>query len=302
MPVMPAPTTSTSTSGGPGGDSRMCYPNGQYRSRLVDRTFPGCGDRGWSTVDTATGRVIRRSALPCRTRWRSRTGHRKERYFDPEFYRAGGRAALAPGLADGVPARGDPAAVRLRRVRDPRSVGRRRAHRRHGSAGVPERLPPSRRQGRRGPRDVRERLHLPVPRLVLRHRTARTPHVTAARDRSPSTTCSPTTSTSRRCGARRGAAAHGSTSTTTPRRCGECIEPFATILDAWKVESLRTEWWYACRLPVNWKLAEEAFVEQYHVMETHPQLGIPGRMLTASGRGPSIRARSSTPSCTTCAR
>lgn len=57
----------------------------------------------------------------------------------------------------------------------------------------------------------------------------------------------------------------------------QCIEPVASVLDAWKVESLRTEWWYACRLPVNWKLAEAAFVEQYHVVETHPQLRIPGR-------------------------
>jgi nitrite reductase/ring-hydroxylating ferredoxin subunit len=57
----------------------------------------------------------------------------------------------------------------------------------------------------------------------------------------------------------------------------QCIEPFATIHDAWMVESLRTEWWYACRLPVNWKLAEAAFMEQYHVVETHPQLAIPGR-------------------------
>lgn len=56
-----------------------------------------------------------------------------------------------------------------------------------------------------------------------------------------------------------------------------CIEPFATVLDAWKLESMRAEWWYACRLPVNWKLAQEAFVEQYHVVETHPQLRIPGR-------------------------
>ena len=56
----------------------------------------------------------------------------------------------------------------------------------------------------------------------------------------------------------------------------ECIEPAATILDAWKVESLRTEWWYACRLPVNWKLAEQAFQEQYHVVEAHSQLVIPG--------------------------
>ena len=57
----------------------------------------------------------------------------------------------------------------------------------------------------------------------------------------------------------------------------ECMEPAATILDAWKVESLRTEWWYAARLPVNWKLAIEAFVEAYHVVQTHPQLRIPSR-------------------------
>jgi phenylpropionate dioxygenase-like ring-hydroxylating dioxygenase large terminal subunit len=57
----------------------------------------------------------------------------------------------------------------------------------------------------------------------------------------------------------------------------ECIEPFATTLDAWKMESFRFEWWYSFRLPVNWKLAEEAFLEQYHVIETHPQLVIPGR-------------------------
>jgi phenylpropionate dioxygenase-like ring-hydroxylating dioxygenase large terminal subunit len=63
----------------------------------------------------------------------------------------------------------------------------------------------------------------------------------------------------------------------------ECIEPFATVMDAWKVESMRAEWWYACRLPVNWKLAEEAFMEQYHVLETHPQLGIPERYPPRNG-------------------
>jgi phenylpropionate dioxygenase-like ring-hydroxylating dioxygenase large terminal subunit len=57
----------------------------------------------------------------------------------------------------------------------------------------------------------------------------------------------------------------------------ECIEPFATMFDAWRVEAMRAEWWYACRLPVNWKLAQEAFVEQYHVLEAHPQMRIPGR-------------------------
>jgi phenylpropionate dioxygenase-like ring-hydroxylating dioxygenase large terminal subunit len=57
----------------------------------------------------------------------------------------------------------------------------------------------------------------------------------------------------------------------------DCLEPAATALDAWRVESLRAEWWYACRLPVNWKLAVEAFVEAYHVAESHPQLVVPTR-------------------------
>jgi phenylpropionate dioxygenase-like ring-hydroxylating dioxygenase large terminal subunit len=70
----------------------------------------------------------------------------------------------------------------------------------------------------------------------------------------------------------------------------QCIEPFATIQDAWKVESLRTEWWRACRLPVNWKLAQEAFVEQYHVVETHPQLKIPGRYAPRNGAAFDARA------------
>ncbi len=57
----------------------------------------------------------------------------------------------------------------------------------------------------------------------------------------------------------------------------DSLEPAASALDAWKMESLQSEWWYAARLPVNWKLAIEAFVEMYHVVQTHPQLVIPTR-------------------------
>lgn len=63
----------------------------------------------------------------------------------------------------------------------------------------------------------------------------------------------------------------------------KCFEPAASMLDAWKVESLHPEWWHACRLPVNWKLAQEAFVEAYHVLESHPQLRIPGRFPPRNG-------------------
>jgi phenylpropionate dioxygenase-like ring-hydroxylating dioxygenase large terminal subunit len=62
-----------------------------------------------------------------------------------------------------------------------------------------------------------------------------------------------------------------------------CIEPFATVHDAWRVESMRAEWWYAARLPVNWKVAEEAFVEQYHVLQSHPQLRIADRFPPREG-------------------
>ena len=82
----------------------------------------------------------------------------------------------------------------------------------------------------------------------------------------------------------------------------ECLEPAATILDAWKVESLRAEKWYACRLPVNWKLAIEAFVEMYHVVQTHPQLVIPDAVRAARRTRRSTRRPSSTPTSSTCAR
>jgi phenylpropionate dioxygenase-like ring-hydroxylating dioxygenase large terminal subunit len=57
----------------------------------------------------------------------------------------------------------------------------------------------------------------------------------------------------------------------------QCLEPFATYMDAWQLETMQAEWWYSFHIPANWKLAEEAFMEQYHVLETHPQLRIPGR-------------------------
>jgi nitrite reductase/ring-hydroxylating ferredoxin subunit len=50
------------------------------------------------------------------------------------------------------------------------------------------------------------------------------------------------------------------------------LGPITQKLDARHVDSLRTEWWYASELPVNWKLAAEAFQEMYHLMRTHPEM------------------------------
>ena len=59
----------------------------------------------------------------------------------------------------------------------------------------------------------------------------------------------------------------------------ECIEPFASNMEAFHGDAYRVEWWRAMRLPVNWKLAMAAFLEQYHVLESHPQLRILDRVL-----------------------
>jgi phenylpropionate dioxygenase-like ring-hydroxylating dioxygenase large terminal subunit len=52
----------------------------------------------------------------------------------------------------------------------------------------------------------------------------------------------------------------------------ECIQPFATPLEPRAVEKLKIEAWYLTELPVNWKLAMEAFMEGYHTMRSHPEL------------------------------
>jgi phenylpropionate dioxygenase-like ring-hydroxylating dioxygenase large terminal subunit len=52
----------------------------------------------------------------------------------------------------------------------------------------------------------------------------------------------------------------------------ECLGPLAERLDARNIADLKVDWWSSTVLPVNWKLAMEAFMESYHLMRTHPQL------------------------------
>jgi len=52
----------------------------------------------------------------------------------------------------------------------------------------------------------------------------------------------------------------------------ESLGPNTAKLDARNAEKLRTEWWYASEVPINWKVAIEAFQEMYHLMRTHPQM------------------------------
>jgi len=52
----------------------------------------------------------------------------------------------------------------------------------------------------------------------------------------------------------------------------DCLGPVAARMDARHADKLRMDWWFGTVLPTNWKLANEAFQEGYHVMQTHPQL------------------------------
>ena len=114
----------------------------------------------------------------------------KERYFDPDFYALEVEQLWPRVWQMACRLEEIPRAARLRRVRVPRPVGRRGAHRRHGGRRVPERLPPPRREGRRGSRDVRRAGSGARSTAGATGSTARTPRSRSGR-RSPSTTCVP---------------------------------------------------------------------------------------------------------------
>ncbi len=52
----------------------------------------------------------------------------------------------------------------------------------------------------------------------------------------------------------------------------EALSPVAELLDGVGVGNMRVKWWKRGILNANWKMAQEAFFEGYHVMQTHPQL------------------------------
>ncbi len=52
----------------------------------------------------------------------------------------------------------------------------------------------------------------------------------------------------------------------------DALDPMPSLLDPLGIADMEVRWWKAVRLRANWKMAQEAFLEGYHVMQTHPQL------------------------------
>ena len=50
------------------------------------------------------------------------------------------------------------------------------------------------------------------------------------------------------------------------------IAPIRKFLEDLNVAEMRHYWWKSIPIPANWKVAQEAFFETYHVPATHPQL------------------------------
>ncbi|HEX5265909.1 MAG TPA: aromatic ring-hydroxylating dioxygenase subunit alpha [Acidimicrobiales bacterium] len=59
----------------------------------------------------------------------------------------------------------------------------------------------------------------------------------------------------------------------------EALAPVSGLLDPLGVDRMRVRWWKSVVLRANWKMAQEAFMEGFHVPRTHPQLtlGAPDR-------------------------
>ncbi len=57
-----------------------------------------------------------------------------------------------------------------------------------------------------------------------------------------------------------------------PESFDDFIAPMRQFLDDFVLGDMHHIWWKKCALPANWKVAQEAFYEAYHVSATHPQL------------------------------
>lgn len=69
-----------------------------------------------------------------------------------------------------------------------------------------------------------------------------------------------------------------------PEPFDEFIEPLRQYFDDIVLGDMRHIWWKRAEIPCNWKVAQEAFFEAYHVSATHPQLEKVGKEVVYGDR------------------
>ncbi|HEY8386262.1 MAG TPA: aromatic ring-hydroxylating dioxygenase subunit alpha [Porticoccaceae bacterium] len=69
-----------------------------------------------------------------------------------------------------------------------------------------------------------------------------------------------------------------------PQPFDEFIAPVREVLEGLAIEHMRHYWWKQIPAPANWKVAQEAFFETYHVPATHPQLETRAAQVIYEGR------------------
>jgi nitrite reductase/ring-hydroxylating ferredoxin subunit len=69
-----------------------------------------------------------------------------------------------------------------------------------------------------------------------------------------------------------------------PASFEEFIAPVRAFLEELAVGDMHHYWWKRMVAPANWKVAQEAFFETFHVGATHPQLDDVGREIIYEGR------------------
>ena len=71
---------------------------------------------------------------------------------------------------------------------------------------------------------------------------------------------------------------------THPQPFDEFIAPVRQLLEDMAIEHMEHRWWKAIPAPANWKAAQEAFLEAFHVPTTHPQLEVDAAQVIFEGR------------------
>ncbi|SEQ96331.1 Rieske [2Fe-2S] domain-containing protein [Solimonas aquatica] len=69
-----------------------------------------------------------------------------------------------------------------------------------------------------------------------------------------------------------------------PQSFDAFIAPLRRYLEDFALEQMHPIWWKKAPVPANWKVAQEAFYEAYHVSATHPQLEKVGREIVYGER------------------